>query len=181
MNYIKHLNACFDLMKTNPKTNSTLIALYVALFLLWNQNRFAPSFGINRQEMINLSKLGIFSTYSKCMKELHYWGWIVYHPSTSKYGISQVSMLSYEQFSLEQLNLEQMTQIQPTTSTPLGSSPPTTPIRQSSTTREKKTGTDSSKTTSTTPTKKQEVGHLLKQQTKKEEKTTVNTKFYEPL
>lgn len=176
MNYIKHLNAWFDLMKTNPKTNPTHIALYVALFHLWNQSRFAPSFGINRQEMINLSKLGSFSTYSKCMKDLHYWGWIVYHPSTSKYGISQVSMIAYEQFSPEQLP-----QAQPTASTSVWSSPPPAPSRQTSTKRDKKTDTNSSKTPSTTSSKKQEVGHLLKQQTKKEENTTINKKFYEPL
>lgn len=168
MNYIKHLNSWFDILKSKPETTPTHIALYLVLFQLWNQNRFASSFGINRQDIVNLSKLGSFSTYSKCMKDLHAWGWIVYRPTRSKYGVSQVSIVPYQQLTKHQAPIT------------------TTFVASNNNASDPTPSSDPSSTTSTDLRKKQEVGQLLKQQNEKEKITNETTthltnKFYEPL
>lgn len=161
MNYVKHLNTWFELMKTNPEMKPTHIALYVVLFQFWNQSHFASSFVINRQALMNAMKMGSKATYSKCMKDLHEWGWIIYYPSQSKFGVSQVSVIPYEQLVLQQPN-------------------ELLPILTDATNK-MKTSNATSKGTSS----EQEGGHLLKQENNKEETTNnfnpLKNKFYEPL
>lgn len=105
MNYVKHLNQWFALLQSNQDLRPTHIALYFVLFQLWNNNRFASVFVINRNEMMNLSKIGSKTTYSKCMNDLQKWGWINYKPSQSRYGISQVSLTLWEQLPIGENNM----------------------------------------------------------------------------
>ena len=58
MNYIKHLNAAFQKFIEDSRLNPTHVSLYVALFQFWNISRFADCFYINRQEVMQLSKIG---------------------------------------------------------------------------------------------------------------------------
>ncbi|EPH12288.1 hypothetical protein HMPREF9713_01129 [Myroides odoratimimus CCUG 12700] len=95
MNYIKHLTHWFELLKTNTEAKPTHIALYIALFQLWNQSRFLPSFIINKPELMNLCKMGSKTSYSNCMSDMHRWGWIHYTPSFSKHGASTVSLKNW--------------------------------------------------------------------------------------
>ncbi|MBB1149752.1 hypothetical protein H4K35_06335 [Myroides sp. NP-2] len=168
MNYIKHLNSWFEIIKTKTEATPTHIALYVMLFHLWNQHRFAPSFGINRQHMVNLCKIGSNSTYSKCMRELNAWGWIIYKPTKSKYGVSEVSIVPYQQLLKQQLS----------TAAGLEANNATTAVPAPSSTPSSRPSSD--------PRTKQAAGHLLKQQKEKEENqnqstTHLKNKFNEPL
>lgn len=95
MNYIKHLSHWFEIMRISEEVKPTHIAIYIALFRMWNQSRFAPVFIINRMELMNVSKIGNKSVYSDCMKDLHRWGWIKYAPSNSKYSNSTVTMVNF--------------------------------------------------------------------------------------
>lgn len=94
MNYIKHLSHWFEIMRISEEVKPTHIAIYIALFRMWNQSRFAPVFIVNRMELMNVSKIGNKSVYSDCMKDLHRWGWIKYAPSNSKYSNSTVTMVN---------------------------------------------------------------------------------------
>ena len=93
MNYILHLNAWFEETTTRTDVNPTDMSVYFALFQLWNRQLFPTEFTVNRLDVMRLSKIGSAGTYSKCMKRLHAWGWIIYHPSTSCYGRSVVRMV----------------------------------------------------------------------------------------
>jgi hypothetical protein len=55
--------------------------MYLALFLIWNHNRFQNPLSINRSEVMKISKIGARATYHKCMTELHQWGYLKYVPS----------------------------------------------------------------------------------------------------
>ena len=68
INYIKHLNAVFNQFSKDNRLNPTHISLYIALFQLWNLNRFLEEFFINRDEVMQLSKIGSKSTYHRCIK-----------------------------------------------------------------------------------------------------------------
>lgn len=93
MNYIRHLNAFFSVVRCDKRLTSSHVSLYMALFQYWNFNRFQNPFPVYRDTMMNLSKIGSKNTYHKCIKELHLASYIVYHPSISKYQPVKISML----------------------------------------------------------------------------------------
>jgi hypothetical protein len=70
--------------------------LYIALFQIWNNNRFLEEFYINREEVMRFSKIGSKSTYHKCIKELSHWKYIIYFPSHNPYKGSKIKMFKFE-------------------------------------------------------------------------------------
>jgi len=124
-NYIKHLNVAAEFFNQNTEAKPTHIALYYSLFQMWNTLRFPPTYGINREELMNRSKIGSTTTYSKCMRELHRWGLINYQPSTSQYGFSQVSITRLDQntaniFAVDETTTDTSTETSTETSTATG-------------------------------------------------------------
>ncbi|WP_321346130.1 hypothetical protein [uncultured Draconibacterium sp.] len=91
MNYIRHLRGFFDHLETDSNITSQHISLYMALFNLWNLNRFRDQFEINRQDVMAMARIGSKTTYSNCMKELNDWGYIRYSPRANRYQVSKVS------------------------------------------------------------------------------------------
>ena len=92
MNYIKHLNAAFQMIVKDSRLNPTHVSLYMALFQLWNITRFSEVFYINRQEVMQFSKIGSKTTFHRCMQDLHNWKYIKYIPSHNIYKSSEVRM-----------------------------------------------------------------------------------------
>jgi hypothetical protein len=93
MNYIRHLNAFFSLIRSDNRLTSSHVSLYLALFQYWNFNRFQNPFPVYRENMMQLSKIGSKNTYHKCIKELHQAQYILYHPAVSKYQPVKISMI----------------------------------------------------------------------------------------
>lgn len=106
MNYIKHLTAIFQLFNLDQRLNPTHISLYYALFYYWNWNRFAEIFFIQREEIMQLSKIGSTGTYHRCLNDLHTWNYVEYIPSRNPYKGSQIKMIIFET-SIEQDMKEQ--------------------------------------------------------------------------
>lgn len=96
MNYIKHLNSVFQVFARDSRLNPTHISLYMALFQIWNINRFPDLFFINREEVMQRSKIGSKATYHRCLKNLDYWKYITYLPSHNPYKGSQIKMLIFD-------------------------------------------------------------------------------------
>ena len=96
VNYIKHLKGVFIQFSKDNNLNPTHISLYMALFQLWNINRFAEVFYINREEVMQLSKIGSKSTYHRCIKELNHWKYLIYYPSHNPYKGSKIKMFKFE-------------------------------------------------------------------------------------
>lgn len=92
MNYIKHLNAAYQLILEDSRLNPSHVSLYMALFQLWNITRFVEVFHINRQEVMQLSKVRSKSTYHRCLRDLTNWNYIEYLPSHNIYKGSEVRM-----------------------------------------------------------------------------------------
>ena len=92
MNYIRHLNAFYNLVKKDDRLAASHISLYMALFQYWNFNRFQNPFPVYRDNMMQLSKIGSKNTYHKCIKELHELRYIYYHPPLSKFLPVKVSI-----------------------------------------------------------------------------------------
>lgn len=110
INYIKHLNTVFVQFSKDNRLNPTHISLYIALFQLWNRNRFKNNFFINRDEVMHLSKIGSKSTYHRCIKELSHWQYIMYLPSHNPYKGSKINMIDFGT-STRQVMVHNSTQI----------------------------------------------------------------------
>lgn len=93
MNYVRHLNAFFALVRSDQRLTSSHVSLYMALFQYWNFNRFHNPFSIYRDNIMQLSKIGSKNTYHKCIKELHEAKYIFYHPSINKFHLVRISII----------------------------------------------------------------------------------------
>lgn len=93
VNYITHLNTVFDLFLKDNRLNPTHISLYMALFQVWNSTRFPEEFFVIRDEVMKQSKIGSKSTYHRCLKELHKYGYIQYEPSHNPYRGSKIKLI----------------------------------------------------------------------------------------
>lgn len=96
VNYILHLKGVFIQFSKDNRLNPTHISLYVALFQIWNNNRFLDEFYINREEVMSFSKIGSKSTYHKCIKDLNHWKYIIYYPSHNPFKGSKIKMFNFE-------------------------------------------------------------------------------------
>lgn len=94
-NYIRHLSQVYLLISDDNNLNSTHISVYMALFQLWNVNRFNNPFYINRGDVMRLSKIGSKSTYHKCLRDLDKWKYIVYYPSHNPLKGSKIKLYNY--------------------------------------------------------------------------------------
>ena len=106
MNYIKHLNGIYIQFRKDNRLNPTHISLYIALFQLWNYNRFPAEFHISREEIMKLSKIGSTATYHKCIKDLSHWKYILYSPSHNPFKGSKVKLFNFESSYKEDVNLD---------------------------------------------------------------------------
>ncbi len=83
-------------MDANAKIKALHISLYLALFRLWNRNRFINPITITRQEIMQMSKIGSPNTYSKALRELELYGFIRYHPSFDPKQGSKVDLYTFD-------------------------------------------------------------------------------------
>lgn len=95
MNYIKHLTGFFDKVAKDRELNPTHVSLYMALFQFWNCNRFKNPISISRDEVMRISKISSKATYHKCLKNLHFLGYIKYEPSYNPFKGSHVYLLNF--------------------------------------------------------------------------------------
>jgi hypothetical protein len=96
MNYIKHLNGFFENSGRDENMSAYHISLYMSLFQLWNLNRFRNPFPVDREELMQLSRIGSKNTYARCMKQLHEWGYIDYSPAGNFHTGRMVSCTRFD-------------------------------------------------------------------------------------
>ncbi len=84
------------MMDKCPHIRAIHISLYVALFRLWNKYRFKNPVSINRNEMMQMSKIGSANTYTKALKELELYGFIRYFPSFDAQKGSTIHLYTFD-------------------------------------------------------------------------------------
>ncbi len=99
MNYIKHQTGLFERFAEDERISPFHISLYFALFQSWNRNRFRNPFPVSREELMFLAHIGSVNTYTRCIKELHQWGYIEYFPSFNPNTGSKVTCISFDKGS----------------------------------------------------------------------------------
>ncbi|MFN8258051.1 MAG: hypothetical protein U0W24_20345 [Bacteroidales bacterium] len=75
----------------------------MALFQLWNLNHFENPVSIWRNHVLQLSKIGSFNTYHKCLHDLHSFGYIKYEPSHNQFKGSLVHLYNFDTTSVQAL------------------------------------------------------------------------------
>ena len=99
MNYIKHLTGFFEKVSIDFELNPTHISLYMAIFQLWNQNRFQNPIGISRDELMRISKISSTATFHKCIKELSTKGYVIYNPSYNPFKGSTLEVINLDYYT----------------------------------------------------------------------------------
>ncbi|MQP53301.1 MULTISPECIES: transcriptional regulator [unclassified Flavobacterium] len=99
MNYIKHLTGFFEKVSADYDLNPTHISLYMAIFQLWNQNRFQNPISISRDELMRISKIASTATYHKCMKDLTEREYVIYKPSFNPFKGSILEVCNLDFFT----------------------------------------------------------------------------------
>jgi hypothetical protein len=95
VNYIIHHKNVSEKM-IELDFNATHISLYNALFLLWNNCGFDENLSINRNDVMNLSKIGSVNTYLKCLKDLDNHKIISYKPSHNPLKGSIINLFRFD-------------------------------------------------------------------------------------
>ena len=96
VNYIKHLQAITHLFEQDDRLSPWHISLYHALFHCWNDNKLQNPVSINRNEVMRLAKIGSVNTYTKALKQLSEWEYLVYEPSNNRWVGSRIYMYRFD-------------------------------------------------------------------------------------
>jgi hypothetical protein len=97
MNYIHQVNNFYQQLDKDPRIKHVHISLYMALFHTWNYNFFAHSFVMGRTRLMQLSRIGSKTTFSKILRELHDFGYIIYEPSGYTGKKPMITMLVFHE------------------------------------------------------------------------------------
>lgn len=95
VNYIKHLNKAMELFYADDRLLPVHIALYLALFQVWNQNRFQNPIQVFREEIMKAAKISSNTTYTKAIRELNDWQYIRYLTSYNPALGTRVEIYSF--------------------------------------------------------------------------------------
>lgn len=95
INFIEHQRAIYFKMSEDDRLSPFHVSMYHALFIIWNECGFDTELSINRNDVMKLSKIGNANTYTKVLKELTEFGYIVYKPSYNPLIGSKVTITTF--------------------------------------------------------------------------------------
>ena len=104
INYFRHQDQFYEIVKSVDAINYTHIALYQALFRRWNLNYFNNPFHTDRETLMAMSGIKSKSAYYKVLRELESFDLLRYFPSTSVY-VKSLFCLSTFEFSEESVSI----------------------------------------------------------------------------
>jgi len=81
MKNAQQLEILFDALRNDRRIRTVHISLYMAFFFLLSLKDFQNPISITRREIMQISKIGGYATYHKCIKDLQKYGYIQYYPS----------------------------------------------------------------------------------------------------
>lgn len=81
MKNAQQLEILYDDLRNDRRIRTVHISIYMGFFFLLSLNDFQNPISITRREMMQISKIGGYATYHKCIKDLQKFGYIKYFPS----------------------------------------------------------------------------------------------------
>lgn len=92
--------------------NPPAISVYMAIFQIWNHNRFKSPIYATRDELMYASKISSTATYHKCIKLLVQKEYIEYTPSYSSYTRTSIIIHALDNYTKS--NAKQVQKLNPT-------------------------------------------------------------------
>jgi hypothetical protein len=80
----------FEAIKHDARIGSTHIGIYAALVQYWQANGFQNPMQAYAHEVMPLAKISASTTYHKCIRDLHDFGYIIYQPSYKRNERSRI-------------------------------------------------------------------------------------------
>ncbi|MFZ1561892.1 MAG: hypothetical protein WAT37_18290, partial [Saprospiraceae bacterium] len=96
INYFRHQDQFYEIVKSVDAINYTHIALYQALFRKWNNHFFNNPFHTDRETLMAMSGIKSKSAFYKVLRELESFDLLRYYPSTSIYVKSLFCLSTFE-------------------------------------------------------------------------------------
>lgn len=92
MEALHQLSYFFNRIQADPRISITHIGIYAALIRYGEQIGADNSFSAFAIQIMIIAKISSSSTYHKCIRELHEYGYISYKPSFNKKKASVISL-----------------------------------------------------------------------------------------
>ncbi|MBK9742689.1 MAG: hypothetical protein IPO94_06850 [Saprospiraceae bacterium] len=96
VNYIRHIDIFFEIVRISPAINYAHIAVYISLFRFWNQAFFSNPITPTRSEIMIYASIKSKECYYKILREISELDLIRYYPSKSRYETGQFCMSKLE-------------------------------------------------------------------------------------
>lgn len=96
INYFRNQDQFYEIVKSVDAINYTHIALYQALFRMWNIHFFNNPFHTDRETLMSMSGIKSKSAFYKVLRELESFDLLRYYPSTSIYVKSLFCLSTFE-------------------------------------------------------------------------------------
>lgn len=96
VNFIRHIDIFFEIVRISPAINYAHIALYISLFRYWNHSFFTNPMTPARSEIMVYAGIKSKECYYRLLREISELDLIRYYPSKSRYETGQFCMSKLE-------------------------------------------------------------------------------------
>ena len=90
MEICRPLSVFFDAVKNDPRIGITHIGLFATLLEYWQSQGFPRPLCAYAHEIMPMAKILASTTYHRCIRDLHDFGYIIYEPSYKRNQRSRI-------------------------------------------------------------------------------------------
>jgi hypothetical protein len=86
------ISVFFEAIRNDGRISVTHIGVYAALVQYWQEHEFLNPMNAYSYEIMRLAKLSASTTYHKCIRDLHAYGYVHYEPSFKRNRRSRICL-----------------------------------------------------------------------------------------
>ncbi|MFD0765398.1 hypothetical protein ACFQZI_11090 [Mucilaginibacter lutimaris] len=90
MDHASPLSVFFDAVRKDPRICVTHIGLFATLVAYWQANGYPSPIYAYAREIMPMAKILANTTYHRCIRDLHDFGYILYEPSYKRNERSKI-------------------------------------------------------------------------------------------
>ncbi|RFZ92832.1 hypothetical protein D0C36_15680 [Mucilaginibacter conchicola] len=90
MEFCKPLSVFFGAVKNDPRISITHIGLFATILEYWQTRGFPVPLCAYAHEIMPMAKILANTTYHRCIRDLHDFGYIIYQPSYKRNERSRI-------------------------------------------------------------------------------------------
>lgn len=93
MEQVSPLAIFFEGIRKDYRISITHIGLFAVLVEYWQEHGFSNPIEAYSYEIMPLAKISSSTTYHKCLRDLHHYGYLRYEPSYKRYRRSRIFLI----------------------------------------------------------------------------------------